>query len=57
MLTDPDDINGGVKGYVKCDIAVVGKGGLCQGETFIFVLWLFSIQYVMNMDGVLYFEY
>lgn len=26
MLTDPDDINGGVKGYLKCDIAVVGKG-------------------------------
>ena len=26
MLTDPEDINGGVKGYLKCDIAVVGKG-------------------------------
>ncbi|XP_055886227.1 otoferlin-like isoform X5 [Biomphalaria glabrata] len=26
MLTDPDDINGGVKGYLKCDIAVIGKG-------------------------------
>lgn len=26
MLTDPDDINGGPKGYLKCDIAVVGKG-------------------------------
>lgn len=26
MLTDPDDMGGGCKGYVKCDIAVVGKG-------------------------------
>ena len=26
MLTDPDDITSGSKGYVKCDIAVVGKG-------------------------------
>lgn len=26
MLTDPDDINGGPKGYLKCDLAVVGKG-------------------------------
>lgn len=26
MLTDPDDINSGPKGYLKCDIAVVGKG-------------------------------
>ncbi|XP_060773958.1 otoferlin isoform X1 [Neoarius graeffei] len=26
MLTDPDDITAGCKGYVKCDIAVIGKG-------------------------------
>ena len=26
MLTDPDDMNGGVKGYLKCDVAVIGKG-------------------------------
>ena len=26
MLTDPDDINSGPKGYLKCDIAIVGKG-------------------------------
>ncbi|XP_016085589.1 otoferlin isoform X5 [Sinocyclocheilus grahami] len=26
MLSDPDDITAGCKGYVKCDIAVVGKG-------------------------------
>ena len=26
MLTDPDDINSGAKGYLKVDIAVVGKG-------------------------------
>ncbi|XP_031177985.1 otoferlin isoform X12 [Sander lucioperca] len=25
-LTDPEDITAGCKGYVKCDIAVVGKG-------------------------------
>ncbi|XP_038606758.1 otoferlin isoform X3 [Tachyglossus aculeatus] len=25
-LSDPDDISAGLKGYVKCDIAVVGKG-------------------------------
>lgn len=26
MLTDPDDIAGGPKGYLKCDISVIGKG-------------------------------
>ena len=26
MLMDPDDMSGGVKGYLKCDIAVIGKG-------------------------------
>ncbi|XP_006835281.1 PREDICTED: otoferlin isoform X3 [Chrysochloris asiatica] len=26
ILLDPDDISAGLKGYVKCDIAVVGKG-------------------------------
>ncbi|XP_069175829.1 otoferlin isoform X3 [Procambarus clarkii] len=26
LLTDPDDITGGPKGYLKCDICVVGKG-------------------------------
>ncbi|XP_055005471.1 LOW QUALITY PROTEIN: otoferlin [Boleophthalmus pectinirostris] len=26
MLSDPDDITAGCKGYLKCDIAVVGKG-------------------------------
>ncbi|XP_061418483.1 otoferlin isoform X4 [Lethenteron reissneri] len=26
VLSDPDDITSGVKGYLKCDIAVVGKG-------------------------------
>ena len=26
MLMDPEDISGGVKGYLKCDIAVIGKG-------------------------------
>ncbi|KAG7261738.1 hypothetical protein CRUP_023725 [Coryphaenoides rupestris] len=25
-LSDPDDITAGCKGYIKCDIAVVGKG-------------------------------
>lgn len=36
MLTDPDDINGGVKGYLKCDIAVVGKGDSVK----VIKLWL-----------------
>ena len=26
VLTDPDDISGGVKGYLKCDISVITKG-------------------------------
>ncbi|XP_064605842.1 otoferlin-like [Liolophura sinensis] len=26
VLTDPDDLNSGPKGYLKCDIAVIGKG-------------------------------
>uniref|UniRef100_A0A8C7T8N5 C2 domain-containing protein n=1 Tax=Oncorhynchus mykiss TaxID=8022 RepID=A0A8C7T8N5_ONCMY len=26
FLSDPDDITAGCKGYIKCDIAVVGKG-------------------------------
>ena len=25
-LSDPEDITAGCKGYIKCDIAVVGKG-------------------------------
>lgn len=26
LLTDPDDISGSPKGYLKCDISVIGKG-------------------------------
>ena len=26
LLTDPDDITGGPKGYLKCDINVITKG-------------------------------
>ena len=26
LLTDPDDIAAGPKGYLKCDISVIGKG-------------------------------
>lgn len=26
LLSDPDDISAGCKGYVKCDVAVVAKG-------------------------------
>lgn len=26
MLTDPEDFNSGLKGYLKCDIGVIGKG-------------------------------
>lgn len=30
MLTNPGDIGTGVKGYVKCDISVSGKGDAIQ---------------------------
>lgn len=26
ILSDPEDLTAGLKGYLKCDIAVVGKG-------------------------------
>ncbi|KAH9636494.1 hypothetical protein HF086_002194 [Spodoptera exigua] len=26
LLTDPDDVGAGAKGYLKCDISVIGKG-------------------------------
>ncbi|CAH0716714.1 unnamed protein product, partial [Brenthis ino] len=26
LLTDPDDVTAGAKGYLKCDISVIGKG-------------------------------
>lgn len=26
LLSDPDDISAGCKGYVKCDVSVVAKG-------------------------------
>ena len=26
VLTDPDDIAGGPKGYLKCDISIIAKG-------------------------------
>ena len=35
MLTDPEDINGGVKGYLKCDIAVIGKGDSVKVSIFL----------------------
>ena len=34
MLMDPDDMSGGVKGYLKCDIAVVGKGDSIKVSAF-----------------------
>ena len=34
LLTDQDDINSGSKGYVKCDIAVVGKGDSIKARRF-----------------------
>ena len=30
LLTDPDDISGGVKGYLKCDISVITKGDVIK---------------------------
>lgn len=26
LLTDPDDVIAGAKGYLKCDISIIGKG-------------------------------
>lgn len=26
LLTDPEDVVAGAKGYLKCDISVIGKG-------------------------------
>ena len=26
VLTDPDDVAGGPKGYLKCDISIIAKG-------------------------------
>lgn len=26
VLTDPEDFNSGLKGYLKCDIGIIGKG-------------------------------
>ncbi|XP_026858261.2 otoferlin isoform X1 [Electrophorus electricus] len=31
-LCDPDDITGGNKGYLKCDIAIVGKGDTIKAQ-------------------------
>ncbi|XP_064487216.1 otoferlin-like [Ornithodoros turicata] len=33
VLTDPDDITAGPKGYIKCDISVVGKGDTVKPPT------------------------
>ncbi|XP_076249647.1 otoferlin isoform X2 [Calliopsis andreniformis] len=30
LLTDPDDVAGGPKGYLKCDISVIGKGDVVK---------------------------
>lgn len=45
MLTDPEDINGGLKGYLKCDIAVIGKGDSIKVrkiEENLFRVWLMT---------------
>ena len=33
LLTDPDDPCGGPKGYLKCDISVIGKGDTVKAPT------------------------
>lgn len=35
LLTDSDDITAGPKGYLKCDISVVGKGDTVKVRLFI----------------------
>ncbi|XP_076646228.1 otoferlin isoform X2 [Halictus rubicundus] len=30
LLTDPDDVAGGPKGYLKCDVSVIGKGDVVK---------------------------
>lgn len=30
LLTDPGDIRTGTKGYLKCDISVIGKGDILK---------------------------
>ncbi|KAG8515514.1 Fer-1-like protein 6, partial [Galemys pyrenaicus] len=36
LLTDPDDIRTGTKGYLKCDISVTGKGDVLKASQKIF---------------------
>lgn len=33
LLTDPDDIGSGAKGYLKCDLLVAGKGDAIKPPT------------------------
>ncbi|XP_014669979.1 PREDICTED: otoferlin-like [Priapulus caudatus] len=35
LLTDPHDISSGPKGYLKCDISVIGKGDAVKAKTSI----------------------
>lgn len=42
MLMDPDDMSAGVKGYLKCDIAVVGKGDSVKVQT-LYVYFCYNV--------------
>ena len=48
MLMDPEDMSAGVKGYLKCDIAVIGKGDSVKVlAVFILYVWK-KIQAILN---------
>ena len=42
MLMDPEDMSGGVKGYLKCDIAVIGKGDSVKVRILIVREWFMN---------------
>jgi len=49
MLTDPDDINSGPKGYLKCDIAVVGKGDNVKVQ-FLYIINVHALRVVETIS-------
>uniref|UniRef100_A0A8C7RCW0 Otoferlin a n=1 Tax=Oncorhynchus mykiss TaxID=8022 RepID=A0A8C7RCW0_ONCMY len=42
-LSDPDDITAGCKGYIKCDIAVVGKGDNIKTPHKNVLFWQYNV--------------
>ena len=43
MLMDPDDMSAGVKGYLKCDIAVIGKGDSVKVRSLSSGAWFIKV--------------